>query len=965
MSNARIMIVIGDVSAEYVKQTLDRLGYDVLSWVASGKTFVEQAKHFNPDLILLGSEWIGDGRDPKPETAIIYNSDIPIVYLISTSDEAALHHVKSHNIYGCLVQPFTSDQLHLTIEVALQTHRREQRLKKYHQVDILLKRRNQELNLLNQAGQVFISTLDLDQVLTSVLEEIQDNLNVVACSAWLVDTSSQEIVCRQVTDPHSAVVRGWRLPIGQGLVGEVALSGKSLVVSDILTDPRHFKGVDERTGLNLRSILSVPLRIKEQVIGVIQVVDEAVNRFDQSHLELLESLAATAAIAIENGRLYEESNKLRRFNENIINSMEEGLLIIDPNYDILFINPKGTLILGYEANQLIHNNILDFIAIEDKEHVAAKLTWHKSGVATKYETVIITKDGEEIPILFSTSSLFEDEQFIGILAVFVDISRRKKTDELLRKLSRAVEQTADHMIITNNVGIIEYVNPAFQQLTGFTGTDVIGKTPRILKSNQHSPEFYKRMWTVINSGQVFRDVVINKKKSGTLFYEEQTITPIKDANGHITHFVSTGKDITERRLSEQALKEAVEVLRRRNRELEALNRAGRKLSSSLDLDEVLSTVLEEAQQLLGALACSIWLIDPKTAKNKNSIGELVCHQAIGPHHETVQGWRLSPGEGVAGWVAQSGESLIIPDLTADSRHFKGVDRQIGLNLRSLISVPLKRVTHGVIGVLHILDEAVDRFNITDLVMVESLAATATVAVENAQLFAQVQQDAKTKTVLLDEINHRVKNNLSAIIGLLFAEQSRIRADDHTLYQSIVEDLINRVQSLATVHSLLSDAEWAPLSLERLAEQITHSALRGLTLNQNVFVEISSSPVRVSPAQAHYLAMVINELTTNAVKHGFSNIEKHAEIRITIHQQTEASRQWVVFEFRDNGRGYPEELLQGKPASYSVGFDLIRNIVERSLRGNLTLYNNSGAVAVIQFELISSSGLNALEHNHDK
>ena len=965
MSNARIMIADDDISAEYIKQILERLGYDVFSCATFSKEIIEDIKKCAPDLILLNSEWVHDRGDAGFTIEALYNLDIPIVHLASTVNEATLQQVKSHNFYGCLVKPFTAQQLHITVETALQTHHREQRFKKNHQTDALLKRRNQELDLLNRAGQVFVSSLDLDQVITNVLEEIQNNLNVVACSAWLVDENTKEIVCRQVTDPHSTIVRGWRLSMEQGLVGEVGSTGKSLIVSDIRTDPRHFKGIDEQTGLRLRSILSVPLRIKNRVIGVIQVVDKEVDRFDRSHMELVESLAATAAIAIENARLYEESNKLRLFNENIIDNVEEGLLIIDPNYEITFINPKGALILGHNSHELIHKNILQFIAAHQQERVAAKLAQHQAGFATKYETIIITKDGEEIPILFSASSLFENDQFAGILAGFMDISRRKKTDELLRKLSRAVEQTADHMIITNSEGIIEYVNPAFQKLTGFTGTDVIGKTPRLLKSGQHNEEFYDRMWNVINSGKVFRDVVINKKKNGTLFYEEQTITPIKDANGHITHFVSTGKDITERRLSEQVLKEAVEVLRRRNRELESLNRAGRKLSSSLDLDEVLTTVLEESRQLLGALACSIWLVDPKTAKNKDGLGELVCRQAIGPYNERVQGWRLLPGEGIAGWVAQSGESLIVPDLAADNRHFKGVDRRIGLDLRSLISVPLKRVTYGVIGVLHVLDEQVNRFNITDLVLVESLAVTATVAIENAQLFAQVQQDAKTKTVLLDEINHRVKNNLSAIIGLLFAEQSRTRVDNHALYQSIVEDLINRVQSLATVHSLLSDSEWAPLSLERLSEQIIHSALRGLTLNQNVSVKISASSVLVLPAQAHYLAMVINELTTNAVKHGFSTVEENAEIRVNIRQITEANRHWVRFEFGDNGQGYPEEILQETSLHYSVGFDLIQNIIARSLRGDLRLYNDSGAVAVIQFELLSSNGPEALENNRDE
>lgn len=957
MPNARLIIADDDISSELVKQNLERLGYQVLACVTSGPEVIKLADNLRPDLILLNTAL--ENGDPQTAEIILCHCDIPVVYLTAQVDKTTLTRFTQTTAVGCLLTSSPPQQFQLTIELALQIHQRESHLTKpgintQQQTEANLKRWNNELMLLNRASQVFISTHELDQVLTSVLEDMKAALNVVACSAWLIDPETNEVICRQVTNPQSDTIRGWRLPVGEGLVGQVAQTGQTIIASDVQKDNRHYKGIDQQTGLNLRSILSVPLRVKDKIIGVIQVVDETVDRFDRSHQELVESLAATAAVAIENARLYEETNKLRLFNENIVNGIEDGILILDPHYRITFVNPKGAQILGYPPNELINQKILTLIDPDYVDKVSSELAQHPKGNSAKYETIFTTKTDDKIPIIFSARPLFENEQFLGVLAVFIDISRRKKTDELLRKLSRAIEQTADHMIITNSTGLIEYVNPAFTKLTGFTGTDVIGKTPRILKSDQHQPEFYQQMWDTLNAGQVFRGIVINRKKNGTLFYEEQTITPIKDTEGRVTHFVSTGKDITERRLAEETLKQAVEVLRRRNRELDALNRAGRKLSSSLDVDEVLHTVLKEAQHLLGAVASSIWLVDPKTAKNQYGLGELVCRQAIGPHRETVQGWRLAPGEGIAGWVAQTGESLIVADLATDQRHFKGVDQHIGVVLRSIISVPLRRVSYGVIGVLHVLDEQVNRFNITDLMLVESLAATATVAIENAQLFAQVQQDAKTKTVLLDEINHRVKNNLSAIIGLLFAEQNRTKVDDHTLYQAIIKELINRVQSLATVHSLLSDTEWSPLSLDKLAEQIIHSALHALTRHQNVAVKISPSPVRVTPAQAHYLAMVLNELTTNAIKHGFSNMTGRPQITVDIRLPAGRDQEIIEFEFRDNGPGFPEEIVQGRHQAQSVGFDLIQNIVSRSLRGNLSLYNDQGAVAVIQFKPLTPS-----------
>ncbi len=194
--------------------------------------------------------------------------------------------------------------------------------------------------------------------------------------------------------------------------------------------------------------------------------------------------------------------------------------------------------------------------------------------------------------------------------------------------------------------------------------------------------------------------------------------------------------------------QAEEALRQRTCELELLTRAGQALTSSLDLDRVLVTVLEEVRHLLGVVASSVWLIALKT-------GELVCRQATGPRSEIVRGWRLAPGEGLAGWVARSGKSLIVPDAGADERHFKGVDQQTGLAVRSILSVPL-RIKQGVIGVLQVADAEVGRFKPTDLQLIEPLAATAAIAIEHARLYEQAQQEIAERKRAEQALQHRVE-----------------------------------------------------------------------------------------------------------------------------------------------------------------------------------------------------------------
>lgn len=123
---------------------------------------------------------------------------------------------------------------------------------------------------------------------------------------------------------------------------------------------------------------------------------------------------------------------------------------------------------------------------------------------------------------------------------------------VLDHLSRALEQTADSVVITNRDGIIEYVNPAFEAMAGFSRAEAIGRTPSLVRSGAQTPHLYATLWSTILSGRPFHTVLTNRRRDGRLFDEEQTITPLRDEDGAITHFVSTGRDVTEARRCDAA-----------------------------------------------------------------------------------------------------------------------------------------------------------------------------------------------------------------------------------------------------------------------------------------------------------------------------------------------------------------------------------------------------------------------------
>jgi len=129
----------------------------------------------------------------------------------------------------------------------------------------------------------------------------------------------------------------------------------------------------------------------------------------------------------------------------------------------------------------------------------------------------------------------------------------QSAEESLRKLSRAVEQSADMVMVTDRQGNLEYVNPAFEALTGYSRAEVCGKNPRILKSGEQPPDVYQEMWKTIVAGNVYRGILVNRKKNGELYYVEVSICPVRDPAGQITHFISNGRDLTERRRLEAQL----------------------------------------------------------------------------------------------------------------------------------------------------------------------------------------------------------------------------------------------------------------------------------------------------------------------------------------------------------------------------------------------------------------------------
>jgi len=274
-----------------------------------------------------------------------------------------------------------------------------------------------------------------------------------------------------------------------------------------------------------------------------------------------------AGLIISRGkRAEQDALQARTLTETVFNSMHDAISVLDAaTFRIMDVNAVFLAELGLEKEDVIGKSCYDIACMQSRLPCAPsndtcplKDTLNFGGYAA-YEQVRISPGGDKTIMEVSTNPIKNSQgQVVKVVHVSKNITERKRMEMEMQKLSMVVEKTADMVVITNKGGIIEYVNPAFEELTGYSRDEAVGNTPRILKSGAHEMPFYENLWETILAGNTYRCVFTNRKKNGELYHDSCTITPVIDRRGEITHFIATAKDITEQKLAEQELRERAE-----------------------------------------------------------------------------------------------------------------------------------------------------------------------------------------------------------------------------------------------------------------------------------------------------------------------------------------------------------------------------------------------------------------------
>jgi len=288
--------------------------------------------------------------------------------------------------------------------------------------------------------------------------------------------------------------------------------------------------------------------------GTVRDITENINTalaLQEAHAEL------ETRVELRTKELKKSETRLRAITE----STPDAIISVDKGGQIIQWNLGAEKMFGYQAAEVMGQSVT-ILMPQRYQHGHTHGLKHfmaKEGVRlekTSVEVDALRKDGCEFPVELTLSDWRIDND-VFVTSIIRDISERKEAEDMLRKLSRALEQSPSAVFITNTQGTIEYVNPRFTKLTGYTPEEAIGKNPRILKSKDTPRDVHVDMWRTIEAGKEWRGEIKDTHKNGSQFWAYVTIAPVKDEEGTNTHYVATHEDISQRKDAEHAVQSAL------------------------------------------------------------------------------------------------------------------------------------------------------------------------------------------------------------------------------------------------------------------------------------------------------------------------------------------------------------------------------------------------------------------------
>ncbi len=633
-----------------------------------------------------------------------------------------------------------------------------------------------------------------------------------------------------------------------------------------------------------------------------------------SKRELLARVQTILRIKRTEQRLQESENRYRQ----LIDLSPDAIVVHTVTGETMFVNAAAMSMFRAERKtDLLGKPVMQFVHPDCRERIHAQIEQaiqHNEAVPL-HEQKLLRLDGTPLYVeATGMPLLYEGNPAMQV--VLHDISERKRSEEQVRKLSTAVEQSPSVLVITGLDGNIEYVNPQFTNITGYDAADVIGKNPRILNTSTYPPEFYQQLWDTITSGKVWHGEFLNKTRQGDLYWESASIAPVRGEGGEIINFLKVSLDITERKQHEASI------------QAEA-----RKLET-----------------VIGAVAEGITLSD------MNGYFEI-----FNARMEDITGYTHQEANQCQDFLTH-----LYPDPAERQKVLDGI--QYILNARTVQNVETTIVTRQGQRKVLLVSTVVMPYKGSDWFLSTYHDITARKQMEEELLEAKEQAEAanRAKSEFLANMSHELRTPLNGILGyaqilrrdphLTEKQQHGVntiqRSGDHLL------TLINDILDLSKIEAGKLELEMTTFSLSGAMKGIVdmtriRAEQKGLTFR---WVKDASLPFNVTGDEKRLRQVLLN-LLGNAVK-----FTTHGSVTFRVQKLTNSPTQQLRFVIEDTGTGIEQENIEEiflpfqqshdqhfKSEGTGLGLAISRQLV-RMMGSELSVKSELGQGSIFWFDL---------------
>lgn len=523
-----------------------------------------------------------------------------------------------------------------------------------------------------------------------------------------------------------------------------------------------------------------------------------------------------------------------------------------------------------------------------------------------------------------------------------EIVERERAQEALRQselLNRAIiEHSPVGITVRDREGRLRLSNPAWRTIWGATDADIAqmeraGQDKSVAQRFTYLQDWAPQVRELFTTGGAVQipELEVREFRSEAAAWISQHVYALPGRDGAVEMVVTLTLDITERKQWEQTLLQ-------RNEELARINQLVQRLSARLDLEEIITQLLDTVTALLNAEAAAVWLTNPTQQET------LVCPTFFQRgRSRDCEDLRLLPGQGLMGWVVQTGESLNLDNAAADPR-FMPVIATAEIQVTTLLAIPL-RVQGQVIGALEVVNKLAGAFSEADRVLLETLAAPAAVAVDNAHLVERLRRqttELQSRNEELDAFAHTVAHDIKTPLNLIIGYAELLLEDGYTTMPEaqVREFLAAIMHGGYKVNTIIN--ELMLLSQVRLKEVPRVALEMGAIIAEAVqrlqpLIEQAGAEVTLPAAWPIALghAPWVEEAWVNYI----SNALKYGGAPPRIELGAEVAAAEIRFWVRDNGQGFTAaqqaqlfapfaQLEQGRGKGHGLGLSIVRRIAER-------------------------------------